>query len=189
MQRLSACLCPPACSEVTNTFNLLFEFDLRRDASGSYIPPKRILPGTGGCSGPALLHMPCAAACRPALDATSCGLGSPVFHSAVRPWLPPVLQSSKHWRWRSCLGPTASRRTIQQLAAAVAAQSRAAVWGGAGQQAAPPLGALASGLTCTGLTIHRQTRFNKYCAKEQVESKAVSQNDASCPRSDATVPL
>jgi hypothetical protein len=45
---LCACLCPPVCSEVTNTFNLLFEFDLLRDGSGNHIPPKRVLPGTGG---------------------------------------------------------------------------------------------------------------------------------------------
>lgn len=39
----------PACSTVTNSFSFLFMFDLRRDpATGACIPPKQVLPTTGG---------------------------------------------------------------------------------------------------------------------------------------------
>jgi len=43
---------PPCCSHVTNTFHFLFSFDLKRDdASGAYLPPKQVVPATGGWPG------------------------------------------------------------------------------------------------------------------------------------------
>lgn len=90
---------PPARSEVTNTFGFRFSFDLKRDAAGSFIPPKGVLPATGACG---------------AQGGACASPSSACLHARPPPPSPGARRSagarSQHQLTRSPLAPPAARR-------------------------------------------------------------------------------
>jgi hypothetical protein len=52
-------------SVVTNTFNFVFSFELERDETGAPLPPKRMLPSTGGLQGGWARGLACVGQCWP----------------------------------------------------------------------------------------------------------------------------
>ena len=43
----NAASCQHHCRCITNTFNFMFRFELKKDPEGRPVPPKRVLPVTG----------------------------------------------------------------------------------------------------------------------------------------------